>query len=182
MAALVERELAPDREEAAPAPAEDAPVPALFGGMPHTGLYVAALNALLWGVALLNYLDRQRLSTMRPSMAGDIEELRSATNFGYLMAIFLWIYGLMSPVSGVLADRFNRKWLIIASLFVWSAVTFAMGYATTFAQLYWLRAVMGVSEAISVAPSRINWWHPALVFWSIRPGTAKISRPCSPST
>ena len=61
--------------------------------------------ALLWGVALLNYLDRQMLSTMRPSMQIDIAELQSATSFGHLMAVFLWIYGLMSPVSGIIADR-----------------------------------------------------------------------------
>ncbi|HNT49562.1 MAG TPA: MFS transporter [Cyclobacteriaceae bacterium] len=105
---------------------------------------------LLWVVALLNYMDRQMLSTMRPSMQVDIAELQLATNFGYLMAIFLWIYGFMSPVSGIIADRVNRKWLIVGSLFVWSGVTFMMGYATTFTQLYWLRAIMGVSEALYI--------------------------------
>ena len=30
---------------------------------------------LLWGVALLNYMDRQMLSTMKPSMMIDIAEL-----------------------------------------------------------------------------------------------------------
>jgi MFS family permease len=99
---------------------------------------------------MLNYLDRQMLATMRPSMQTSISELQSATNFGHLMAVFLWIYGLMSPVSGIVADRVNRKWLIVGSLFVWSGVTFSMGYATTFDQLYWLRAVMGVSEALYI--------------------------------
>lgn len=103
---------------------------------------------LLWMVALLNYMDRQMLATMKPTMQVDIAELQSATNFGYLMAVFLWIYGWMSPVSGLIADRFNRKWLIVLSLCVWSAITYAMGYATTFRQLYWLRAAMGVSEAL----------------------------------
>ncbi|NCI45408.1 MFS transporter [Sediminibacterium sp. WSJ-3] len=110
--------------------------------------YAWAVVALLWGVALLNYMDRQMLSTMRPSMQTDISELQSAANFGYLMGIFLWVYGLMSPISGIVADRFNRKTLIVCSLFVWSGVTFAMGYATTFDQLYWLRALMGISEAL----------------------------------
>lgn len=55
--------------------------------------------ALLWGVALLNYMDRQMLSTMKSAMMIDITELESATNFGRLMAVFLWIYGLMSPVA-----------------------------------------------------------------------------------
>ncbi|MCA6450875.1 MAG: MFS transporter [Chitinophagaceae bacterium] len=112
--------------------------------------YPWVVVALLWGVALLNYMDRQMLATMRPSIQVDIAELHSATNFGYLMAVFLWIYGLMSPVSGIFADKFNRKWIIVGSLFVWSGVTFAMGYATHFQQLYWLRAIMGVSEALYI--------------------------------
>lgn len=116
----------------------------------NTKKYPWILVGLLWVVALLNYMDRQMLSTMKPSMQADIVELQSATNFGYLMAVFLWIYGLMSPVSGIIADRMNRKWLIVVSLFVWSAVTLMMGYATTFQQLYWLRAVMGVSEALYI--------------------------------
>ena len=102
---------------------------------------------LLWVVALLNYLDRQMLSTMKPSMMIDIAELNTAANFGRLMAIFLWIYALMSPVSGIIADRLNRKWMIVGSLFVWSTVTLLMGFAKTFDQLYILRALMGVSEA-----------------------------------
>jgi MFS family permease len=113
-------------------------------------LYPWILVALLWVVALLNYMDRQMLSTMKPSMMIDIAELQTATNFGRLMAIFLWIYGFMSPVAGMIADKVNRKWLIVVSLFVWSGVTYAMGYAETFQQLYWLRAIMGVSEALYI--------------------------------
>lgn len=105
---------------------------------------------MLWVVALLNYLDRQMLSTMRPFMQVDISELISATNFGRLMAIFLWIYALMSPLSGMIADRLNRKKLIVVSLFVWSGVTLAMGYAENMNQLYILRAVMGISESFYV--------------------------------
>ena len=116
----------------------------------NTNNYAWVLVGLLWVVALLNYMDRQMLSTMKPAMQIDIAELQLATNFGYLMAIFLWIYGFMSPVSGIIADKFNRKWLIVGSLFVWSAVTFLMGYAETFNQIYWLRAVMGVSEALYI--------------------------------
>lgn len=106
--------------------------------------------ALLWLVALLNYMDRQMLSTMKSSIMGDVSELETAENFGRLMAVFLWIYGLMSPLAGLIADRINRKWLIIGSLGVWSSVTLMMGYATTFNQLYVLRAIMGVSEALYI--------------------------------
>ena len=118
--------------------------------MKYSKNYPWVLVGLLWVVALLNYMDRQMLSTMKPAMQMDIAELQSAANFGYLMAIFLWIYGFMSPVSGIIADKYNRKWIIVGSLFVWSGVTFAMGYATSFNQLYWLRAIMGVSEALYI--------------------------------
>lgn len=118
--------------------------------MNRSKIYPWVVVGLLWVVALLNYLDRQMLSTMRPSMQVDITELQSATNFGYLMGIFLWIYGFMSPVSGIVADKWNRKWLIVLSLFIWSGVTYAMGYAHSFNQLYWLRAIMGVSEAVYI--------------------------------
>ncbi|MGM9741159.1 MAG: MFS transporter [Candidatus Cryptobacteroides sp.] len=105
---------------------------------------------LLWVVALLNYMDRQMLSTMREAMQIDIAELESAVNFGRLMAIFLWIYGCISPFAGAIADRISRKWLIIGSLAVWSGVTLAMGFCTTYNQIYALRAIMGISEALYI--------------------------------
>ena len=123
--------------------------------------YPWVVVALLWGVALLNYMDRQMLSTMKESMQLDISELQTAENFGRLMAVFLWIYGLMSPFAGAIADRVNRKWLIVISLFVWPAVTYGMGYANTFTEIYWLRALMGVSEALYIPAglSLIADWH-----------------------
>ena len=105
---------------------------------------------LLWVVALLNYMDRQMLSTMRDAMAIDIADLESKVMFGKVMAAFMWIYGFMSPISGIVADRVNRKWLIVISLGVWSTVTLLMGYATTYNEVYWLRALMGVSEALYI--------------------------------
>jgi len=113
-------------------------------------VYPWVVVGLLWVVALLNYMDRQMLSTMRETMQFDIAELRSAQNFGRLMAIFLWIYGFVSPFAGAVADKLSKKWLIIISLCVWSTVTLLMGHCTTFKALYWLRAFMGISEALYI--------------------------------
>lgn len=111
--------------------------------------------ALLWIVALLNYMDRQMLSTMQSNIALDIPSLRNAEAFGALMAIFLWVYGIASPFSGAVADRISRKWLIVGSLGVWSGVTYAMGYCSNFQQLMWLRGIMGISEALYI-PSALS--------------------------
>lgn len=116
--------------------------------MKNRSFYPWLVVALLWFVALLNYMDRQMLSTMKEAMSIDIEELRSATSFGYLMAAFMWIYGLASPLAGLIADRISRKWLIVGSLFVWSLVTLLMGFTHDFNTLYALRAIMGISEAL----------------------------------
>lgn len=123
--------------------------------------YPWVVVALLWIVALLNYMDRQMLSTMQTSMKADIHELNQAEAFGALMAVFLWVYGLVSPFAGMVADKMNRKWLVVGSLFVWSAVTLAMGYATSFNQLYYLRGIMGISEALYIpsALSLLADWH-----------------------
>ena len=93
--------------------------------MKNSKYYPWVVVGLLWVVALLNYMDRQMLSTMKDAMMIDITELQKAENFGNLMAVFLIIYGFMSPFGGMIADRINRKWLIVGSLFVWSAVTSA---------------------------------------------------------
>ena len=118
--------------------------------MKQSKYYPWGVVGLLWVVALLNYMDRQMLSTMKEAMSHSIPELEKAETFGNLMAAFMWIYGLMSPFAGAIADRMNRKWLIVASLFVWSSVTLLMGFTHDFSTLYILRMVMGLSEAMYI--------------------------------
>lgn len=101
--------------------------------------------ALLFVVGLLNYLDRIMITTMRTSITEAIP--MTDAQFGLLTSLFLWIYGLLSPFAGFLADRYSRSKVIILSLFVWSAVTWLTVHAKTFEQLLFTRALMGVSEA-----------------------------------
>lgn len=102
---------------------------------------------LLWPVALLNYLDRQLISTMKKSIMADIPSIGSEENFGWIMAVFLTVYACLSPIGGYVADRFNRRSMAIGSLGVWSFVTWLTGHAHTYQQMCWIRAAMGVSEA-----------------------------------
>jgi MFS family permease len=62
----------------------------------------------------------------------------------------MWVYAFLSPIGGYIADRFNRRWTVIGSLFVWSAVTWATGHAQTYSQMLGCRALMGISEAFYI--------------------------------
>ena len=106
--------------------------------------------ALLWPVAMLNYLDRQMVSSIRSSIRADIPSIANDQDFGTLMAVFMWVYAFLSPVGGFIADKFNRRWTVIGSLFVWSAVTWATGHAQTYSQMLTCRALMGISEAFYI--------------------------------
>ncbi|WP_176954325.1 MFS transporter [Niabella drilacis] len=100
---------------------------------------------LLFVIGFLNYLDRIMLTTMRGSIVEAIP--MTDAQFGLLTSVFLWVYGLLSPYAGFLADRFSRSRVIIVSLFVWSAVTWLTAHAQNFEQLLATRALMGISEA-----------------------------------
>lgn len=100
---------------------------------------------VLWVVAALNYLDRIMITTMRDSLTQAVP--MTDAQFGLLTSVFLWVYGLLSPLAGFLADRFNRSRLIVFSLLVWSLLTWLTGHARSFEELIVVRALMGVSEA-----------------------------------
>lgn len=100
---------------------------------------------LLSFVGCLNYLDRTMITTMHESIVKEMP--MSDAQFGLLTSVFLWVYGILSPFTGFLADRFSRSRVITASLFVWSATTFLTAYSTTFEQLLATRVLMGISES-----------------------------------
>jgi MFS family permease len=112
--------------------------------------YAWVVVALLLPVALLNYLDRQMLASMKFSVMRDIPDIGREANWGAILALFKWVYAFLSPVGGYLADRYSRRHVIAGSLFVWSLVTWTTGHVTSYEQLLLTRALMGISEAFYI--------------------------------
>jgi len=107
--------------------------------------YRWALVALLWVVALLNYLDRQVIFAVFPLLRAELHV--SSIQLGLLGTSFLWVYGILSPFGGWVADRFGRRRVILVSLGVWSAVTWLTGHSRSYGELLAARGFMGISEA-----------------------------------
>ena len=112
--------------------------------------YAWVVVALLWPVAMLNYLDRQMVASIRASIRADIPSIANDQDFGTLIAMFMWVYAFLSPVGGFIADKFNRRWTVIGSVLIWSAVTWATGHAQTYSQMLAFRGLMGISEAFYI--------------------------------
>ncbi len=123
--------------------------------------YAWLVVALLFPVALLNYLDRQMMATMKASMVLDLPSIANRADWGLVLGCFKWTYALFSPFGGYVADRFGKRWVIGGSLFAWSAVTWGTGHVTTFHELMAARALMGISEAfyIPAALALISEYH-----------------------
>ncbi len=123
--------------------------------------YAWLVVVLLWPVALLNYLDRQMLAAMKFSVMEDITSIGTEANWGRMLGQFKWVYAILSPIGGYIADRFSRRFTICGSLFVWSAVTWATGHVTTYDGLLLTRSLMGISEAfyIPAALALISDYH-----------------------
>ena len=111
---------------------------------PSTARGWLVVGLLFFAGALLS-IDRSLISVMRSSIMEEIPMTES--QFGFLMAIYTWVYAFLSPFLGFLADRLNRSAVLSWSLLLWSLVTMLTAYAETYDQLLACRVALAITEA-----------------------------------
>ena len=103
----------------------------------------------LFLVGVMSYVDRTIVSVLQVPIKQELG--LSDTQLGTLTGIsFALVYTSMAIPIARLADRTNRKYVILASLAIWSAMTAFSGFATSFLMLVLLRTGVGFGEAGSV--------------------------------
>ena len=118
------------------------------------------IAALLFALAMLNYIDRVTLS-----FAGDEisrEYGLTPVALGYLMSSFLWTYTIFSIPMGMLVDSYGARRVASFGLGIWSVATALTGLAGSFGTIMATRLTMGAGEAVSnpAGASVIRAWIP----------------------
>lgn len=103
------------------------------------------LCLLLFLATSLNYLDRQTISILAPTLQKELH--LDNTALGWLFAVFYYSYTFSQVAVGPLMDRFHLRWAFGAAVLLWSAVSMATGLATGFASLVAFRLLLGIAEA-----------------------------------
>lgn len=108
--------------------------------------------ALLLLAYIFNFLDRQILGILGPSIQADLN--LSNAQFGAIGGTaFALLYAALGIPLAYLADRSSRSAVVAGSLAVWSAFTALCGLAASYWSLFLFRLGVGVGEAGGVAPS-----------------------------
>jgi MFS family permease len=97
---------------------------------------------------VINYIDREVVFAIFPLLQRDLRF--SPTQLGLAGTLFTWTYSLFMPVAGRLADVIQRRWMVCASLVLWSIATLGTAFSYSVTQFLFWRVVMGITEALYV--------------------------------
>src|SRR2546422_7839741 len=100
-------------------------------GDPRTPRKTWLLCLLLFAATTLNYLDRQTLSILAPTMQKEMHLNNAA--LGWLFSVFYYTYTLAQFAVGVFLDRSNLRWVFAAAVLAWSVAAGLTSLASGFA-------------------------------------------------
>jgi MFS transporter, Spinster family, sphingosine-1-phosphate transporter len=119
--------------------------PAARPPVPRATRAAAFALAVLFGMNLLNYVDRYVFAGVGKAI---IDDLRlTGLQFGILGSAFMVVYTIVSPAVGWLGDRYSRRRLLAFGVGLWSVATVGTAFATNYGQMFLARALLGVGEA-----------------------------------
>jgi ACS family hexuronate transporter-like MFS transporter len=91
------------------------------------GKYRWTICGLLFFATTINYLDRQVLSLLAPSLSEEFNW--SNTDYANITAVFQFVYALSMLFAGRLIDKLGTKWGYIIAIIIWSLGAIMHAYA-----------------------------------------------------
>ncbi len=101
--------------------------------------YKWEMLALLWVAFFLHQGDRQIYNAVLPLIKTGLG--LSDVQLGLVGSVFTLVYGVLVPVAGFVGDVLPRKWIVVASLLVFSAGTLLSGWSAGLVMLVVFRSV-----------------------------------------
>ncbi len=114
---------------------------------PAAPLAQGAMFALviLFSMNLLNYVDRYVFAGLVTPIINDLGFTKG--RFGFLASAFIIVYTIVSPIVGILGDRYDRRKILAFGVALWSVATVGTAFARSFNQMFLARAILGIGEA-----------------------------------
>jgi MFS family permease len=114
---------------------------------------------MLWFVCFFNHADRQSIGSVFPILEQEFGF--DKVQLGLIGSAFTWVYAPGSPLAGVLADRFSRKFIILGGCVVWSFFTMSTAWCGSLGEFLTVRALTGLGETLyfPAAMSLISDYH-----------------------
>jgi len=100
---------------------------------------------VIFGVTLMAVLGVSSITPAFPQIAEALD--LTPHQVGWLVAIFTLPGATLTPILGVLGDRYGRKRVLVPSLLLFAVAGTACGFARDFHLLLWLRLLQGVGAA-----------------------------------
>ena len=111
------------------------------------------LVGFTWIAYCLNYSDRQVIFSSFPILKSELQF--TDTQLGLTGSVFLWVYGLCSPIAGQIGERFSKRRLVALSLLRWSGVTALTGLSHSVGMVLTCRALTGITESLFVPAAAV---------------------------
>jgi len=111
--------------------------------------------AVLTGLNMLNYIDRNMLLGVQPLVQKEFKI--NDAQLGLLTSAFFFCYMIAAPLVGWMGDRFPRKNIVLFGIAIWSGFTLLTWLVRDYNQLLFRHTIVGIGEAsyATIAPTLV---------------------------
>ena len=135
-------------------------VPTVAVARPPRG-YRWTVVALLFGATVINYVDRQMIGILKPTLAADLKW--SETDFSNVIFFFSLAYAIGYICFGRIVDRVGTRLGYTIAFVVWQFAHIAHGFAGNVVQFAVARFALGIGESgnFPAGIKAVTEWFPA---------------------